>query len=471
MPDTDSLDEFSRQFIDDKLSHISDDERTAVYEFEGLPTSRDEESDKTWCALFAAFEDLRTKDSFVFRKHQFAPVFVRYLFHGMWVLDILQIPYGTAATSAAKQAIPVQMAPPVSASQRFASIIALFESSFVADNINGQSWLELLKDTARQLGESSSCSADYSWPPTRDDKSKLLLHLTIAVALQAFCRSELFLHLSEHHWSADVFHKVHWLDYARVGRGMVQQHMAAMAESDGDADERDARSSQVWLLDALYVRLMTTSSQREVSAVLQASFTSDAETEEPQITWLTELEEGLKALPIDWAVCEVRPSGNPNQFAWRSVYHHCSAVVDDGAALNQAMPWKDHFHGPVAHQLSHRLLTSPSVTALMYSHAHGVVADNAPISVSVATPIFRCPLLMSDWKQEDALASAFPSSYEWDVHRVVVASVSTSALPSSAVRVSAIGTASAGSLWHSNADVAKFVAATELSFLLAQILG
>eukprot|EP01033_Poteriospumella_lacustris_P018108 gene18108-12994_t len=304
-------------------------------------------------------DDLQNKITFISSDESILRAFVRYLFSGCWILELLQIPRSPVA---APSFAPLSLSVP-------------------------------------ELSE--------EWWLCGDSIDGIVVQLTVAVALQAFCRSELFLHLSEHRWSTDAFHKVHWLDYARIGRDMVQQHMAAMAESNGDAGERDARSSQVWLLDALYVRLMLTSSQDEVSAMLRSSFKISDSQVAGFVGIVADLSDGLQSLPIDWAV-----------------YESTSAVSRKYWAPAAWSSFPGRFPAPA---LLDEAFRAVGITQSVICRSDGAQESceaqlTHPFGVAMGlTPIDRCPLIVFDSScRQFMILDA--DHFVWAIERVVVAS-------------------------------------------------
>ncbi len=174
------------------------------------------------------FSDLLSKSEYICHtKPNICPVFVRYLFSGNWILDLLR----SSSTSFSK-------------------------------SVQGKC---LEENTPHNETDSHPTFSFLQEHSSKDVDTVLLL--TLAVALQVFGRSELFLHLSEHQWSEDSVRSVQWQDYTCFGRAQIKQQYRT-GESHGSPQHLCCWRT-IALLDALYVHLVMKHSQTSIYEYLQ----------------------------------------------------------------------------------------------------------------------------------------------------------------------------------------------------------
>eukprot|EP01033_Poteriospumella_lacustris_P009323 gene9323-6680_t len=386
--------------------------------------------------------DLKSKSDYVLQDEKITTAFVRYLFQGMWIPELLQIPVVSSPASSPTHSATQPIFPEYK-----------FDGVFLSSCVDDDSWKPLLKSLDALCGNPSSAAVLASENPLiaivdkvcvkRGDSAFLL---TLAVAMQAFCRSEVFLQLSEQQWSPEAFRSIVWTDYARVGRAVVVQHYQQQLLQT-EAEGGDVTRGHIALLDALYVHLMTTSSQRDTLDYLRPASDENAS------HWLQDLQAVMLSLPVSWAVYETKASNAaslPKEDSTPTVF----ACQQQSGLLKSLLSWQCLFHtgskhapatqaspttplivpihcyaASTAQSILRRLHTTTAATQLAFPVLTTDASPEAHLCFECIQPILRCPLLAFD---RDGNLSEVTTGYRWDVHRAVAAQVNvnfTSALP------------------------------------------
>jgi hypothetical protein len=291
---------------------------------------------------------------------------------------------------------------------------------------------------------------------------------TVAIALQVFCRSELFLHLSEHQWSSDGIRSVLWQNYARVGRAQVAQFYARnMCGYTEVGHELACSIGTVALLDAFYVRLLLNTSQQQVANYLSRHATD----------WVQMLAKSLSLLPLHMAAYETSTAET-----WTS----------KSLKSNDVYSYPTH---PTSSALTHRVMSDVSPTISIqqvYSpHAYNRFRPRQLTQVTCIAPVSqRCPFLIFNAKQNNFVEVSNDSmtvekcegkyegnleTFQWNIHRVVWTLVQIPGLVSSPLHALLVLSEEPGEGKMPRKDstvvVAEAQVAYDLSFLLSNIVG
>lgn len=435
------------EMIEDDLE---DDEEEPTKKFDGIYPAHLPSSEKyirpSLAEGLSYLGDLKAKSDYVLQDEKIMTAFVRYLFQGMWIPELLQIPVVSSPMSSPSHSATQPIFPEYK-----------FDGVFLSSCIDDDSWKPLLKSLDVLCETPSSAAVLASENPLitivdkvcvkRGDSAFLLI---LAVAMQAFCRSEVFLQLSEQQWSPEAFRSIVWTDYARVGRAVVVQHYQQLSQTE--AEGGDVTRSQIALLDALYVHLMTTSSQQDALNYLRPAV------DEKTSHWLQDLQAVMLSLPVSWAVYETNASNAaslpkeetmPTVFAcqqqsglmktllsWQCLFHTGSKLAPpttQGIAPTSSAPLIVPIHcytASTAQSILRRLHTTTAATQLAFPVlTTDASSSETHLCFECLQPILRCPLLAFD---RDGNLSEVSTDYRWDVHRAVAAQVNvnfSSALP------------------------------------------
>lgn len=345
------------------------------------------------------FDDLNMKSHFVINHSRVLPAFMRFLYSGAWIIEAFQIPvifneqlpsYSPKRSSSSCS----QLSSPV-------WIKSFLERSFLSPNMNfvADQWNNFINqihtnevNSIVNMESSSSFLLQLLSKHSSSSVDSVLLFV-IAIALQSFCRSELFLHLSEQQWSTQAMLSAPWVDYSRVGRKIVMQHFSCLEAVDAHL------LGTASLLDAMYERLLMTSNEQMMTSYLVSSFEGD-------FCWLLDLQECINILPVNLSVYENTTSGTTETF-------HVQTGAERPILPNEL---KSYFSLETTETISCSLQSSTAPISYVTPSSSNHMKD----LFTCASPVLRCPLVVANGM--DGSLSVYETEnhkYRWNVHRMV----------------------------------------------------
>lgn len=350
--------------------------------------------------VISCHQDLHSKASYIFCNPSATSTFIRYLFHGSWIVELLQIP-DILQVSPSKNIL--QDSNLLSSCQREFLSQSLFSA------ISGNQLETLLTTCTCSLELSTNHPTLTFLEKSSPEHVDSVLVMTIALALQVFCRSELFLYFSEQQWSRESIRSANWRDYARVGRAQVQQHLRNLSQRDNV--EHSYSLSTVALLDSLYVKLLLNHNQLEVINYLSQTDATG---------FIMDIKECISHVHMDISVYDYE---QPHQgdllqssfLDWSHRCHQLSSVDDDCRATELFAHSLSCLPESSKKDILCRLFTSAS-PSLLVTPTMNPSSTNSEISFACVTPVLRCPLM--------AFTSSFDlipvdEEYCWSLHRIV----------------------------------------------------
>lgn len=485
----------------------SEDSTTVVlsidYEKDGMPSFSSQFTEQTTRSLpsfqpelFSClpFDDLANKSQYILSNQAIMQTFVRYLFNGMWIMDMLQITArGSSSTSSPDDKhfrvyefseVPVSNFESAKMSEVEAFRALSREDIFFSSTCDVTKWDSFLNEFTSKapsptVHETILKTLNGTIHPTiaflQENSPKgmdTVLLFTLALAMEIFCRSELFLHLSEQQWSNDSLQSVQWQDYVRVGRAQVARHVHQSSEKQlndtinnsigapythGQDDIGGVSIQTVTLLDSLYVHLFLIHSQSEVLSYLSHD----------SYKWLNDLKHCIQDLPLQLSVYE---SSSAMNGYWRKFSRKAYHRESDHDEMKKACMDKyyilpdDSFSSHEMDMINYRLHTTTHPTFLLQSSTeyrqkspegtqypvisvdtaqassdsfikglqHAIAIDttaesDAKFTMACLSPVQRCPLIIFDHKQNTFVErhhGVRGAGYVWDVQRVVNARIS-----------------------------------------------